>query len=103
MYFSFVSYSSFFSHYNTMFLEAFSQVLILHFIVFCLLINGHYIYLWGTIPSVRNVAQPPLRKASGERGWWAGPTSMDRFSLGKSGLHCTQTAMRLALAKTPSP
>ena len=49
--------------------------------------------------SVGNVAQPPLRKASGERGWWAGPTSMDKFSSGKSGLHCTHAAMRLALAK----
>ena len=44
-----------------------------------------------------------LGKASGERGWRAGPTSMDKFSSGKSGLHCTQTAMRLALAETPSP
>ena len=44
---------------------------------------------WGTVPSVGNVAQPPLGKASGERGWRAGPTSMDRFSHGKSGLHCT--------------
>ena len=59
--------------------------------------------MWGTVPSVGNVAQPPLGKASGEQGWQAGPTSMDRFSRGKSGLHCTQTAMRLALAKTPSP
>ena len=59
--------------------------------------------LWGTFPSVGNVAQPPFGKASGERGWRAGPTSMDRFSNGKSGLHCTQAAMRLALAKTPSP
>ena len=56
-------------------------------------------YLWGTVPSMGNVAQPPLGKASGERGWRAGPTSMDRFSSGKSGLQCTQTAMRLALAK----
>ena len=45
--------------------------------------------LWGTVPSVGNVAQPPLGKASGERGWRAGPTSMDTFSSGKSGLHCT--------------
>ena len=45
--------------------------------------------LWGTIPSMGNVAQPPLGKASGERGWWAGPMSMDRFFSGKSGLHCT--------------
>ena len=60
-------------------------------------------YLGGTVPSVGNVAQPPLGKASGERGWRAGPTSMDRFSSGKSGLHCILTAMRLALAKTPSP
>ena len=59
--------------------------------------------MWGTVPSVGNVAQPPLRKASGERGWQAGPTPMHRFSRGKPGLHCTQTAMRLALAKTPSP
>ena len=59
--------------------------------------------LWGTVPSVGNVAQLPLGKTSGERGWWAGLTSMDRFSSGKSGLHCTLTAMRLALAKTPSP
>ena len=59
--------------------------------------------LWGTIPSVGNVAQPPLGKVSGERGWQAGPMSMDRFSSGKSGLLCTLTAMRLALAKTPSP
>ena len=55
--------------------------------------------MWGTVPSVGNVGQPPLGKASGERGWQAGPTSMDKFSSGKSGLHCTQTAMRLALAK----
>ena len=41
----------------------------------------------------------PTWKTSGERGWRAGPTSMDKFSSGKSGLHCTQTAMRLALAK----
>ena len=59
--------------------------------------------VWGTIPSVGNVAQPPLGKASGERGCRAGPTSMDRFSSGKSGLHCTLTAMRLALVETPSP
>ena len=59
--------------------------------------------MWGTVPSMGNVAKPPLGKASGERGWRAGPTSMDRFSSGKSGLHCTLTAMRLALAKTPSP
>ena len=59
--------------------------------------------LWGTVPRVGNVAQPPLRKASGERGWQAGPMSMDRFSSGTSGLHCILTAMRLALAKTPSP
>ena len=58
--------------------------------------------MWGTVPSVGNVAQPPLRKASGEQGWRAGPTSMDRFSSGKSGLHFTLTAMRLALAKSPS-
>ena len=45
--------------------------------------------VWGTVPSVGNMAQPPLGKASGERGWRAGPTSMDRFSNGKSGLHCT--------------
>ena len=55
--------------------------------------------MWGTVPSMGNVAQPPLGKASGERGWRAGPTSMDKFSSGKSGLHCTWTAMRLALAK----
>ena len=59
--------------------------------------------LWGTVPSVGNVAQPPVRKASGEWGWRAGPTFMDRFSRGKSGLHCTLAAMRLALVKTPSP
>ena len=59
--------------------------------------------VWGTVPSVGNAAQPPLGKASGERGWRAGPKSMDRFSSGKSGLHCTLTAMRLALARTPSP
>ena len=47
------------------------------------------ISMWGTIPSVGNVAQPPLGKASGERGWWTGPTPTDRFSHGKSGLHCT--------------
>ena len=45
--------------------------------------------VWGTVPSVGNVAQPPLGKASRERGWRAGPTSMDKFSSGKSGLHCT--------------
>ena len=45
--------------------------------------------LWGTVPSVGNVAQPPLGKASGEQGWWVGPTSMDRCLCGKSGLHCT--------------
>ena len=49
----------------------------------------HPPYVWGTIPSMGNVAQPPLGKASGERGWRAGPTTMDRFSSGKSGLHCT--------------
>ena len=59
--------------------------------------------VWGTVPSMGNVAQPPLRKASGEQGWWAGLTSMHKFSSGKSGLHCILTAMRLALAKTPSP
>ena len=59
--------------------------------------------MWGTVPRMGNVAQPSLGKASGEQGWQAGPTSMDRFSCGKSGLHCTLTAMRLALAKTPSP
>ena len=59
--------------------------------------------LWGTVPSVGNVAQPPLGKVSGERGWWEGPTSMDRFSSGKSGLHYTLTAMRLALAKLSHP
>ena len=48
-----------------------------------------YTLMWGTVPSVGNVARPPLRKATGERGWWAGPTSMGRFSSGKSGLHCT--------------
>ena len=41
----------------------------------------------------------PTQKTSGEQGWRAGPTSVDKFSSGKSGLHCTQTAMRLALAK----
>ena len=45
--------------------------------------------VWGTIPSLGNVAQPSLGKASGEQGWQAGPTFMDRFSGGKSGLHCT--------------
>ena len=60
-------------------------------------------HLWGTVPSMGNAAQSPLGKASGERGWRAGPTSMDRFSHGKSGLHCTLTAMRLALAKLPHP
>ena len=59
--------------------------------------------MWGTVPSVGNVAQPPLGKASGERGWQTGPTSMYRFSSGKLGLYCTYTAMTLALAKTPSP
>ena len=60
--------------------------------------------VWGTVPSMGNVAQPPLGKASGERGWRAGPTSMHRFSSGKSGLHSkSKTAMRLALAETPSP
>ena len=59
--------------------------------------------MWGTVPCMGNVAQPPLGKASWERSWRAEPTSMDRFSSGKSGLHCTLTAMRLALAKTPSP
>ena len=59
--------------------------------------------LWGTVASMGNVAQPPLRKGSGERGWRAGPKSMGKFSRGESGLHCTLTAMRLALAKTPSP
>ena len=57
----------------------------------------------GNILGVGNVAQPPLGKASGERCWQAGPTPMDRFSRGDSGLRCTLTAMRLALAKTPSP
>ena len=41
-----------------------------------------YAAKWGTVPSVGNVAQPPLGKASGERGWRAVPTSMDRFSSG---------------------
>ena len=52
-----------------------------------------YAAKWGTVPSVGNVAQPPLGKASGERGWRAGPTSMDKFSSGKSGLHpdCYET------------
>ena len=59
--------------------------------------------VWGTVPHVGNVAQPPLGKASGERGWRTGPTSMYRFSSGKLGLYCTYTAMTLALAKTPSP
>ena len=36
----------------------------------------HNYILWGTVPSVGNVAQPPLGKASGEQGWWPGPTSM---------------------------
>ena len=45
--------------------------------------------VWGTVPSVGNVAQPTLGKASGERGWQVGPMSMDRFYSGKSGLHCT--------------
>ena len=70
---------------------------------FFLNIEVHFPLMWGTVPSVGNVVQPRLGKASGERGWWAGPTSMDKFSSGKSGLHCTLTAMRLALAKTPSP
>ena len=59
--------------------------------------------MWGTVPRMGNVAQPPLGKASGERGWQAGPTPTDSFSRGKSGLHCTEAAMRLAFAKTPSP
>ena len=59
--------------------------------------------VWGTVARVGNVAQPPLGKASGERGWQAGPMSTDRFSRGKSVLHCTLIAMRLALAKAPSP
>ena len=59
--------------------------------------------LQGTVASMGNVAQPPLRKARGERGWRAEPSSMDRFSHGESGLHCTLTSMTLALAKTPSP
>ena len=29
--------------------------------------------VWGTIPCMRNVAQPPLGKASGERGWREDP------------------------------
>ena len=37
-------------------------------------IKNGYDFLWGTVPSVGNVAQPPLRKASGEGGWRAGPT-----------------------------
>ena len=44
--------------------------------------------MWGTVPSMGNV-HPSLGKASGERGWRAGHTSTDRFSRGKSGLHCT--------------
>ena len=31
----------------------------------------------------------PTWKTSGERSRWAGPTSMDKFSCGESGLHCT--------------
>ena len=49
----------------------------------------HLILIWGTIPSVGNVAQPPLGKASGEQGSQAGPTPTDRFSCEESGPHCT--------------
>ena len=58
--------------------------------------------VWGTVPRVGNVAQPPLGIASGEQGWRAGPRPMDRFSCGQSGLHCTSAAMILAFAKIPS-
>ena len=48
--------------------------------------------------SVGYVAQPPLGKPVGSKVGGQDPR-MDKFSSGKSGLHCTQTAMRLALAK----
>ena len=41
------------------------------------------------VPRVGNVAQLPLGKVSGCEVWQAGPTLMDRFSHGESGLHCT--------------
>ena len=34
--------------------------------------------------------------------WHTGPTLMDRFSHGESGLHFTQATLRFAFAKTPS-
>ena len=58
-------------------------------------------FMWGTIPSMGNVAQPPLGKATGERRWQAGPTSMDRFSSGKSGLHLS--LIHISEPTRPSP
>ena len=40
-----------------------------------------------TVPHMGNVAQLPLGKASGSEVQQAGPTPMDRFSCGESGLH----------------
>ena len=40
-------------------------------------------------PRVGNVAQLPLGKVSGCKVRQAGPTSMDGFSRGESGLRCT--------------
>ena len=48
----------------------------------------------GTAPDSEN--QQGVSRNTGTK-----PT--DRFSHGESGLHCTQAAMRLAFAKTPSP
>ena len=50
----------------------------------------YIIVLCGELFQVREIwLSPPLGKASGERGWRAELTSMDRFSSGESGLHCT--------------
>ena len=46
-------------------------------------------YFVGNRSKRGKCASVPTWKTSGERGWWAGPTSMDKFSRGKSGLHCT--------------
>lgn len=57
------------------FLEAFSQVLILHFIVSCLLFEGHYIYLYiktehNSMPCIM-MAVPGKYFISRENGFYA--------------------------------
>ena len=45
--------------------------------------------VWETVPSVGNVAQPPLGKPVGSKVGGQDPHPWDRSSSGKSGLHCT--------------